>query len=450
MYISGPNLPSQTTTPLDNSEVNLRANQQIEAQVLRVNGQQVVISVQGVPVVARMTSAEQAAVLVEHRLARFIVQDVDNKTLVLQLVSADANAQQAPAVRIAPADLTATLLDQAGIALTQSNLAAARAALGQGLLLTPALIHELTQALEQLPNWTEQDARIAAALKAAGLPITPESIRLAQSTPAALLETFNNLAQQLRGLLSRSGLPQDLYQQALRAEASLRSLILQAGSPEELQQALKDITSRLGKSMENTLLSQINQTANGESALSELSRLHAMLGQGRSALTESLDRFMETVRWNHFMNIPENGPLQRAIWTGVDIPILLPAHPQGQPNQNQLSSLHIRVAGDPDADHLAVNPAYTRLVIQTELPGGEILSVDLSMVHRQVNAEVTSTDTEVGEIAEELMPTLQDGLSHHGFQIVSSSFKIKHNASGEEIKRFHPLNLRLKPVNLKV
>jgi len=450
MYISGPNLPAQTTTPLDNSEVNLRANQQIEAMVVRVNGQEVVISIQGVPVVARMTSAEQAAVLVEHRLARFIVQDVDNKTLLLQLVSGEKEAGQAQIARPVTPDLTATLLDQAGIAQSRANLAAARAALGQGLLLTPGLIQELTQALEQIPNWGDQDARIAAALKAAGLPITPESIRLAQSTPTNMLESIQNLAQQLRALLSRPNMPTDVVQQAQRAEAVLRSLVLRAGSTEELQQALQDITSQLGKSIEHSLQKQISDPSLRDNALQELAHLRGMLGEtNRSALAQSLDRFLETVRWNHFMNIPENGPLQRAIWSGVDIPIVLP-HNQGQNQQNQLSTLHLRIAGDPENEQLSINPEYTRLVIQTELPGGEILSVDLSLVHRQVNAEITTTDQHVGEIAEELLPTLQEGLAHHGFEMISSRFKVKDDPTGNEVKRFNPLNLRLKTVNLKV
>ena len=76
-------------SPVNNAtdqNIGLRMNQRFMAQVLSVKGTNVVLEVDGHPVVAQLTSADQSATLASQRTAQFIVTELTSRSVTLKLV----------------------------------------------------------------------------------------------------------------------------------------------------------------------------------------------------------------------------------------------------------------------------------------------------------------------------------------------------------------------------
>ena len=90
MNFPGPLTVSPVNMPAG-QELNLRAFQRITAEVLQVSGTTAVLSIEGFPVVAQLTSADQAAALIAQRNAQFIVTQLSNQSVTLKSVKNDAS-----------------------------------------------------------------------------------------------------------------------------------------------------------------------------------------------------------------------------------------------------------------------------------------------------------------------------------------------------------------------
>ena len=165
MLISNPPTiaPSSLQNPSE-SALFLRVNQHIAGEVIKVDNEQVVLSIQGVQVVARMSTPEQAATLVERRFAQFIVKDMSGELLTLQLV--DPRAASTPQTESASdTRLLSKLMIQLGITDSRENQIIAQAAIRNGLTITPALLDELHAVLSSFPTWGLEQAEAATILK---------------------------------------------------------------------------------------------------------------------------------------------------------------------------------------------------------------------------------------------------------------------------------------------
>ena len=109
-----------------------------------------VLSIQGVQVVARMSTPEQAATLVERRFAQFIIKDMSGELLTLQLVDPRSSSTQQTS-STSDTQLLSKLMIQLGIADSGENQIIAQAAIRTGLTITPALINELQTVLSRYP-----------------------------------------------------------------------------------------------------------------------------------------------------------------------------------------------------------------------------------------------------------------------------------------------------------
>ena len=166
MSFPGP-APVSPITPAIGQEIGLRAFQRITAQVLSVTGTTAVLSIEGYPVVAQLTSADQAAALLSQRTAQFIVTELSSQAVTLKFVR---NEQNLPAINgtvFNGPELAARILEQINLPLTGSNLMMARSVLKQHLPVTPQLMNELLGALSGGP-WGEADAELAAAMPRSG------------------------------------------------------------------------------------------------------------------------------------------------------------------------------------------------------------------------------------------------------------------------------------------
>lgn len=428
MTITAPN-PLAPVSPPDETALAFRLNQRISAEVIQVAGEKVALSVQGVAVVARLTSAEQAAALVERRMAQFIVRDLSGQTITLQLIN-----HPAPPGAAAPAqapDLAATLLQQAGIPAHPQNVLLAQLALNRGLPLTGALLAGLQQALAALGNWDLSEAQMAVALKAYGLPLSGGALELALSARPESAQALVQLLAQLRALINQpAALPGDLLRQVKTAISVLESGIVPADLPPAVQAGkLQQAAAAMGQSLEHQVASLIQSGIKGSeegvtSGLLALAKLYASLSQsGYGPLAEPINRFLESMRWSHLLNSPPEHASGHGHWISLNFPLQAAG---ARPAGDNLAQVRLRVARNPDPDPKAqpVNPRYTRLVIEVETGHGETLQADLSIVERRIGARITASSKELCELAQTELPFLAERLANLGLHLHTSQFEV--------------------------
>ena len=286
MNIGGPSLVNQIQKP-DDSGNFLRLNQRFAAEVLQVSGEQITLSIQGVRVVAKLTSADQAASLVERRIAQFLVKDLAGSNVTLQLIKTGAaNMAGGPgASQVAP-ELVQRMLQNAGLPLDEVNQKIARALLQNGLTVTSASVEELKTVLDGMSSWGAQTAQDAAMLKAGGLPLSLGSLSQAEWSQSDLTETLTALKDQLSSLVngSTSAKIKQVGQQAL---AFLENLIVEwKASGADMAGQLKRVIGLLSTSLEHEIGQMIqkgegeNPTVQLQNSLMALARLRQELVSG--------------------------------------------------------------------------------------------------------------------------------------------------------------------------
>ncbi|NMB87364.1 MAG: flagellar hook-length control protein FliK [Chloroflexi bacterium] len=423
MNIQGPLPVLPTQQRVDDSSLALRVNQRIAGEILHVNGEQVNLSLQGVQVVARMANPDQLASLANRRYAQFVIRDIQGQTLVLQLVEPGKSFQTAPPVGN---DLSTAILASMHLPADTENMLLVRLVIGQRLALNPQTLQELRQALDGLGAWGESEARMAVALKQAGLPLDPATIQLAMHSGQNSIQELPQLLVQLYNLSTDAGLPPSVQEMARQAVNGLVSGILRPGSdPAALGSNFQQAVQTLGQSLENALVQILSQ---GESADTPvplaLARLQSWLSHnGRQPLAQSIDHFMQGARLAHFSNTPPESPTPRGDWLHLDVPIQFPRNPdQSQPETQPLHFKVARRSGAPEDQ--PVDPAYTNLVLQVDIQPGETLQVDLSIVAQHIKADVTASTRSLAELAQAGFPDLRAGLSALGYQVVNSHISV--------------------------
>ncbi|MEI6291554.1 MAG: hypothetical protein WCP19_14080, partial [Chloroflexota bacterium] len=139
--------------PLNGPELVLRPFQRVTAQVLSVTATTAVLSIDGYPIVAQLSTADQATALLAQRSAQFVITQLNNQTMTLKFIRTDQAPMNFTGYQIPGAELATRILDQNGIVVTESNLMLARSALQQHLPITPDLLNELMGVLAELGSW---------------------------------------------------------------------------------------------------------------------------------------------------------------------------------------------------------------------------------------------------------------------------------------------------------
>jgi hypothetical protein len=456
LNITGP-IQSNLQPIQDNIEQFLKVNQRIAGEVLHVSNEQVVLAVNGVQIVAKMTSSEQLAMLMDRRYAFFVVKDISNSQVTLQLIN---NPQTNTAVQkpaISSTSIGQAILEQLGIKVDQSNLTIVQSALDQGLKVTPELLNEIKQVLEPLSKWGSKDAQLAAAIKSAGLPLSTGSLKLAQNAVKEIKTHFLAVYEQLEVEISRPGISQQAYQSLRNVQIALKDAIIQGNSTiENIEQNIFGSIRNLGSSLENNigkvvqpgfeneiakalqpgikngltkpiqLEGQELQNSKMSGVLFTLANLRHELGPANSGrLTTAIDNFIEGMRWMHFVNAEPDHPLPKGQWTQLDLPITFSFQTVNHLQRNLVHDLQIRVAHDNDEQTAnSINPDYTRLVIQVDLDQEEMIKVDLSIVANLIGAEITASSETICLRASEELDEFQTGLSNLGFTLKTSKVEL--------------------------
>ena len=413
MNISGP-LAISPLNPSTGQELNLRPFQRVVAQVLSVTGTQAILSIDGYPIVAQLSSSDQAAALLAQQTAQFIVTQLTDQTITLKFVK---NEQaQTPGTIFTGPELAVRLLEQNNIPMTTSNLMMARSVLKQHLPVTSRLLNELLDALSEYGSWGEADAELAAAMKAAGLPVTAQSLKLASRQAVQTGEGLSNLIATL-SRLAQQDLPAEVLKQINQNLQILNTVVLKGdGETSQLAEQLKASVELLGRSLENILLEQ-SQNPNAlspEKSLATLVKLQQTLEQfGQKESAKIINEFLADILQNQFMNVKPDPVPGSGTWSEIGFMI----QSAQQKADEKFSSARLRIAHESKADSDKINPAYTRLIIQVDLEPGKTVEVDLSLVGKQIRTSVLAPDPLWCNKAQSELPSLEEAFQVLGFSL---------------------------------
>jgi hypothetical protein len=441
MNVTGPAQIATIQRP-DEISLGLRLNQRLAAEILKVTGDRVALVLEGVRVVAQLTTPEQAAALSERRFAQFIVKELAGPVITIQLVQPGQPTPTTPAAPPPAAQIIPQLLQQAGIPVNEATVTISQALLSQGLQASPELVahlqHVLTAGASQASpgrsaqaGWGPGDAQVAAALKALGLPLSPATLALFQGQLAPLTELVGGLRSRLQAFLRGRPPPAqaDLAQKSL---ALLESLAIDwSAGPAELAEMLRKAACLLGKSLEHELVQRKGDSGHTLMALAQLRR--ELAHEGSSPLVEQIDRFIEAARRAQFVNSePESSPV-KGQWLRLDLPLAANAIAR------ESHPTHLRIAYRPAEDgkgQAVIDPAHTRLVLQVDLGEAGAVQVDLSVAGYRIGAQVTTTGEALRDLAERELPFLAAGLERLGYTLQTARCEV----SSLEAEGIHELS----------
>jgi hypothetical protein len=415
MNISGPRSVSAVNAP--QQELDLRPFQRVTAQVVTVTGTTALLIIDGYPVVAQLTSGDQASTLLSQPMAQFIVTQRTNRTVTLKIAENDEPSTNVAGPISRGPELAVRVLEQHNIPITANHLIIARAMLRKHLPMIPALLNEIEQTLSSYGSWGRKEAELAAALKAARLPLTAQSLALASHQAARIGDSFARLIARLTDM-SGQVLPQDVLQQLHRQlEDLLNTTPSMDSEPSQMAGRLKATVEMLGRSLESVLLEQSQNTEEfgpiGR-GLIPLAQLQRRLEQaGKNELADTISEFLKDLRWSQFLNARlDTGPPQSE-WAEIGFAVKSPQ----QSMEHRFSSGRLRIAYESTGGSRKINSACTRLILQVDLAPGQTVEVDLAVVDKHIKTSVTAPDAVWCGHAQEEVPALERALRALGYTL---------------------------------
>ena len=409
MSFPGPISISPINNTIDQN-IGLRISQRVTAQIVSVTGTTAILEVDGHPVVAQLTSTDQAATLASQPSAQFIVTQLTDRSITLKLIK---NEQAQPVIVGIVAngpELAERMLESNNLPTTATNLTLTRALIKQQLPVTPELLSELKNALSEYGNLSEADADLAAAMKSAGLPVTAQSLALAARQPAQTAQALSKLMNTLAQAASQE-IPEELLQQLTTNLQTLRSLILTAdGNSSRLADQLKAAVEAFGQSLENALLKQIQKSEKhiSEKNLTSLMKLMQTLEQtDKQDAAHEVNEFLKDIHREQLMNVKPDPSRGYDEWAEIGFMI----QSRQQQTEEKFSPARLRIAREPKEN------ANTRLILQVDIEPNETVEVDLALAGKQVKTLVKSTDPAWCEQAQNELPSLTEALNELGYTL---------------------------------
>ena len=406
MDLYGPRTISSINA-LSKPDVGLRPFQRVTAQIMDVTETTALLSIEGIPIVAQLTSAEQAASLLAQQTAQFIITQLTKQKITLKMIKNDSSETIFAGTSSSGVELAVHLLEQNNIPVTVNNLMMARSVLKQHLPVTRASLNELLEALSEYGTWGSKEADVAAALKAAGLPVSAQSIALTLRRPAKISDSISQLIKWLNEITSPD-LPAKVLKQ-LELNMWLLNGLVSDGSEETARTAgqLKLALETLGRSPENILLEQSRNSkpTSCEINLLSLARLQKMLEQAeKNEAAEFIANFLEDIRSSQLVNT-------KSEWVEIDFPI------QNAKTDTEFSTARLRIARASTSNSRKIDPASTRLILQVAINSGETVEVDLAVTGKQIRTSVRAPNPLWCQKAQNELPALERALQGLGFTV---------------------------------
>jgi hypothetical protein len=420
-------------TPIQRTEdtaLVLRLNQRIVAEVLQVSGENVTLAMDGIRFVAKLSTPDQVAALQERRYAQFVVRDANPSQIVIQLAP---QLNPGRVVTSASQDLAQTLLTQMGLPPNESNALILRSLVARGLPVDLSTFSEIQATLDAFGPWGAPEAQAAAALKAAGLPLSPATLALVLNAPQETAQAYSRLISLLKGLSARQVSPQ-----ALEALQQAISTLRQAspewtGNSSAMAQSLRQSLTLLGRSVESELAdnllkanTHLSQSDPSHSLIDLLALRRELAQNGPREVVAAIDRFMESLRYQQFQSSPpEPGP-GRSEWINLRLPLhtSLPVPNPSAPFPPNYYEASLRIACQRDGDTRRAEPGFTRFLISVDLDKTATIEVDLSVVERKIGMQVISTTPDLSNLAKEELSAFVQGLNELGFDLQTSRFEV--------------------------
>ncbi|HEY9077898.1 MAG TPA: hypothetical protein VIO61_15295 [Anaerolineaceae bacterium] len=429
MDLNAPNLSLITRQADDLSQI-FRVNQRFSAEVMQVQGERVVLSIQGIQIVARLSGTTAATELADRRFAQFQVKEASQNNITVQIIPSPVSSPQPGAQLLGAASLAPRILSQLGLVTNEETLNIANALLNHGLPVTPEMVDELQSVLSSLGTWSGREADMAATIKSMGLPLTPGSLQLALNFSSLNISgDLKNLQVQLAQLFKDHPALTNEIQAALQFLDSLA--VNWDQHPETLSDNLRQVIVNLNTSLESKMAELLQKGGTisdsnlaGAGILSLVKLRQSLANQGMTDLSAKIDHFIEGLRLTQYVNLDQETINPNPTLT-FEIPLRmgLPAVP-GSPQNAEYVPARMKVAFKHQGSGRKVDPNYTHMVIQVEIAENQAMQVDLSVVQRQIVALVSSPNNDLDEIAREEFPNLVAGLSGLGFNVKGSRFEI--------------------------
>jgi hypothetical protein len=448
--VPGP-LPINPVQKPDEGNLFLRVNQKVAGEILQVSNEQVVLSIQGVQVVARLTTPEQMTELIDRRFAQFVVKEFNPNAVLLQLV--DTNQASKPVAQSIGQQETLVvqqLLQRMNIKADPASMLIAQELINQGVAISQETISELQTALKEIPGWGSREANLAVQIKSFGVPVTPQTIELMGKAPSELTRVLGQLGTELQQLATDVRLPNSLRTQIETAMRILNQGIVQADQPiADLVQNLKNAITLLGKSVEHELV-QANPQSELEQGLIVLNQLRNQMAQrGNLSVARDIDQLNDYLRLIHLPNSNSNNPKIQNEWIRVEIPVHFPIQ-TNPPRDEDLVPARLRIARENQDENGKIDPNYTRVVLQMEISTDQMMEVDLSVVSRKIGLNITAPDEFTREAALEELDQLISDFSELGFETRYSHIDTGAIVASDGADSLSNLTHNAGSVNLKV
>jgi len=412
-----PALPITSINPADPAQ-DLHSFQRVTAAVLQVSPAHAVLSIDGYPVVAEISSNDVAAALLGRRQAQFIVSKGEDGSIVLRLVGDQAQAAQGQ-VGAGPA-LSAKLLQAFNLPPTSPNQTVVEAAMNQRLDVSPAIIERMLQALGSDGNWGAGEANLAAAMLAAGLPLTSESLALAARPGGQLGQDLVSLLAVLSNALKDGALPPEFKEQLQTAYQVLQEVILDPGSQDGLSEKLAAAVQLLGRSLENQVVREGGIQA-GSRNLAALAQLGKEAGRlGLAELAGKAEALWKDIGQAQLFNLQGAAGKAGEEWINAAFLVSLPAQEGGQATVP--ARLYVaRRFGNRGRES---GKCAEKAVLQVELPGRGMVQAEIGLSQRRVLADITLPDAALSELAAHELPGLEEQLTRLGFTLVNARLEV--------------------------
>jgi hypothetical protein len=426
MTIQG-TLPINRYDRTGDQTLQLNVNQRVTAEVLEVSGDQVALVIQGVRVVGRLTTSDQAALLSDRQTAQFIIRGMKDGMLQLQLLQQPSLSTESGFSLATPfLQLARNLLTLNDVEVNEQNLMLSKALLSRGMPVSTDLLNELKQSLSGIPGWGQAEADLAASFKAAGMPLSSGTLALAMEHGPTLTEGSLRLQSMLSKLIDSSNSP-EIVRLAKQALEVIQNGTINWDQPlPALMKELPAAVSLWGKSLEAEVASQLQtrgplsegkETASGWSALTLLRS--ALDKQGSGNLVLEIDRFMNAVRQMQFLNTARSSDPGNPPWLTINLPLSSTIIQQNREmaEHKQFFPANLRVAYRSTGKGQAIDPENTRLILSIDLEEGDFMQADLSIIGKRLGAWMTTSSESLKVRAESEIPSLQSGLEQIGMQL---------------------------------